>query len=56
MPDIFDEEPKKRLEWGLNRTRVVGQKVVTKPLDDVVFKPLSDMASAESENEHGMCS
>ena len=53
-PDICEEEPKKRLEWGLNKTRVVGQKVVTKPLDDIVSKPLSEEANTQSKYENGM--
>ncbi|KAJ6814055.1 putative nuclear RNA export factor SDE5 [Iris pallida] len=32
------EEPRKRLEWGLNRTRVAGR-VVTKPPCDIDFLP-----------------
>ncbi|ONK71387.1 uncharacterized protein A4U43_C04F8020 [Asparagus officinalis] len=52
-PDRFEEEePKKRLEWGLNRTRVIGQKVVTKPYDDIISKPVSDPANAQPENDH----
>lgn len=32
-PDILEEPKVKRLEWGLNRTRVTGQKPVTKPFE-----------------------
>ncbi|XP_073112607.1 putative nuclear RNA export factor SDE5 [Elaeis guineensis] len=35
-PERLEEELKpKRLEWGSNRSRVVGQKPVTKPLEDL---------------------
>ncbi|KAK8947635.1 hypothetical protein KSP40_PGU005313 [Platanthera guangdongensis] len=32
-PDIFEEPKVRRLEWGLNRTRVTGQKPVTMPFE-----------------------
>ncbi|XP_038979676.1 putative nuclear RNA export factor SDE5 isoform X2 [Phoenix dactylifera] len=34
-PERLEEPKPKRLEWGSNRTRVVGQKPVTKPLEDL---------------------
>ncbi|XP_020573720.1 putative nuclear RNA export factor SDE5 isoform X2 [Phalaenopsis equestris] len=49
-PDIFEEEPKvKRLEWGLNRTRVRGQKPVTKPFDDYASSPTLETELAKNE-------
>lgn len=53
-PARCEEVPKKRLAMGLNRTRVVGQKVVARPPEDVVLKPLSDVAIAECGTECGM--
>lgn len=53
VPDRCEEEPRKRLEIGLNRTRVVGQRVVTEPLQDVVFRPFSNIANIQFESsEH----
>ncbi|XP_039139126.1 putative nuclear RNA export factor SDE5 isoform X1 [Dioscorea cayenensis subsp. rotundata] len=39
-PPRSDQEPRKRLEWGLNRTRVAGQQIVSKPLEAVPQPPL----------------
>ncbi|KAJ0968958.1 hypothetical protein J5N97_021835 [Dioscorea zingiberensis] len=43
-PARSDEKPRKRLEWGLNRTRVVGQKVVSEPPEKLSPLPLVDIS------------
>ncbi|CAL9165007.1 putative nuclear RNA export factor SDE5 [Musa acuminata AAA Group] len=44
VPERSEEEQKiKRREMGLNRMRVVGQKAVTKPLEDLVLSSTTDI-------------
>ena len=49
-----DQEPRKRLEWGLNRTRVVGQQVVSKPLEAVPQPPPINIRHIKPDFENGM--
>ncbi|PKU67667.1 putative nuclear RNA export factor SDE5 isoform X1 [Dendrobium catenatum] len=54
IPDIFEEEPKvRRLEWGLNRTRVIGHKPVTKPFDDYASSstPQPELTQPETKRD-----
>ncbi|PKA51020.1 hypothetical protein AXF42_Ash007677 [Apostasia shenzhenica] len=52
VPDRFEEEPKvKRLEWGLNRTRVIGQRPVTKPLEEFDLSSTRKIESMQPDNE-----
>ncbi|MQL88625.1 hypothetical protein Taro_021179 [Colocasia esculenta] len=51
-PKRFEETPKRaQLQLGLNRTRVVGQKVVSAPLDDVNPRPPTDITKEVDDNE-----
>ncbi|XP_072960657.1 putative nuclear RNA export factor SDE5 [Typha angustifolia] len=53
LPEKSGEEPKrKRLELGLNRTRVIGQKVITKPLEDIASSHLTDIPKRKVEENN----
>ncbi|KAM0946903.1 hypothetical protein DsansV1_C08g0080471 [Dioscorea sansibarensis] len=49
-----DQEPRKRLEWGLNRTRVVGQQVVSKPLEAVPQPPPINIRHIKPDFENAL--
>lgn len=53
-PERLEEEPKpKRLEWGSNRSRVVGQKPVTKPLEDLSLSTKIEDPKVKLDNKDG---